>query len=40
MDDTTRSLLAYLPLIIVVLLLIRRTQRPRILHPVRIWLGH
>ena len=38
MDDSTRSWLPYLPIIIALVLLIRRTQRPRTLHPLRIWL--
>jgi hypothetical protein len=39
MDDSTRSLLPYLPIVIALLILVRRTQRPRTLHPIRIWLG-
>jgi hypothetical protein len=39
MDDSTRSLLPYLPIVIALLILIRRTRRPRTLHPIRIWLG-
>ena len=39
MDDSTRSLLPYLPIVIALLILVRRTRRPRTLHPIRIWLG-
>jgi hypothetical protein len=39
MDDSTRSLLPYLPIVIALLILVRRTRRPRTLRPIRIWLG-
>jgi hypothetical protein len=39
MQESLRTLLPYLPVIIAVLILIRRTQRPRIMRPARIWIG-
>lgn len=39
MQDPLRQLLPYLPLIIVVVILIRRTRRPRIIRPARLWIG-
>jgi hypothetical protein len=39
MQDPLRQLLPYLPLIIAVLILIRRTQRPRTIRPWRLWIG-
>lgn len=37
MQETLRQLLPYLPIVIAVLLVIRRTQRPRIIRPARLW---
>ncbi len=37
-NDPVHSLLPYLPLVIVVILMIRRTQRPRVIRPTRLWI--
>jgi uncharacterized membrane protein len=39
MQDPFRALLPYLPIVIAVLLLIRRTRRPRVLRPGRLWIA-
>lgn len=39
MQDPLRQLLPYLPIIIAVLIVIRRTQRPRVVRPARLWIG-
>jgi hypothetical protein len=39
MQDPFRALLPYLPLVIVILLLIRRTRRPRVIRPGRLWIA-
>jgi hypothetical protein len=39
MQDPLRALVPYLPLVIVIVLLIRRTQRPRLLRPGRLWVA-
>lgn len=39
MQDPFRALLPYLPLIIAIVLLIRRTRRPRVLRPARLWIA-
>lgn len=38
-QDPLHALLPYLPLLIVVIILFRRTQRPRTLKPGRLWVG-
>jgi hypothetical protein len=38
-QDPLHALLPYLPLLIVLVILFRRTQRPRILNPSRLWVG-
>jgi hypothetical protein len=38
-QDPLHALLPYLPLIIVMIVLFRRTQRPRTLKPGRLWIG-
>src|ERR1700761_7902050 len=37
--DPLHALLPYLPLVIVLIILFRRTQRPRTLTPSRLWIG-
>jgi hypothetical protein len=39
MNDPLHALLPYLPLLIVLIVLFRRTQRPRIIKPGRLWIG-
>jgi hypothetical protein len=39
MQDPLRELVPYLPLIVVIFILIRRTQRPRVLRPSRLWVA-
>jgi hypothetical protein len=36
--DPAHSLLPYLPLLIVVVIMFRRTRRPRIIRPERLWI--
>jgi hypothetical protein len=38
-QDPLHALLPYLPLLIVMILLFRRTQRPRVINPGRLWIG-
>jgi len=38
MTDPTHQLLPYLPLLIAVVLLIRRTQKPRVIRPAKLWI--
>src|SRR6185437_8483890 len=38
MQDPLRELMPYLPLVIAILILIRRTRRPRVLRPSRLWI--
>jgi hypothetical protein len=38
-DDSAHALLPYLPLLIVVIIMFRRTQRPRVIRPERLWVG-
>jgi hypothetical protein len=38
-NDSTHALLPYLPLVIVIVLMIRRTQRPRVIRPGRLWIA-
>jgi hypothetical protein len=38
-QDPLHALLPYLPLLIVMIILFRRTQRPRTLNPSRLWIG-
>jgi hypothetical protein len=38
-QDPLRALLPYLPLIIVLIILSRRTQRPRVIRPGLLWIG-
>ena len=38
-NDPLHSLLPYLPLLIVVIIMFRRTQRPRVIRPGRLWIG-
>jgi hypothetical protein len=37
-QDSLRQLLPYLPILVVVIIMIRRTQRPRIIRPARFWI--
>jgi hypothetical protein len=37
-DNSMHALLPYLPLLIVVIIMLRRTQRPRIIRPERLWI--
>lgn len=39
MHDSSQTWLPYLPLIIAIIILIRRTQRPRVIRPARLWIG-
>jgi hypothetical protein len=38
-QDTLHSLLPYLPFLIVAVMLIRRTRRPRVFRPARLWIA-
>jgi hypothetical protein len=37
-NDPLHALLPYLPLLIVIIMLFRRTQRPRVIRPARLWI--
>jgi hypothetical protein len=37
-QDPAHALLPYLPLLIVVVLMFRRTRRPRVIRPERLWI--
>lgn len=39
MQDPLHELMSYLPLIVVILILIRRTRSPRVLRPSRLWVA-
>ncbi len=38
MTDPTHQFLPYLPVLIAVVLLIRRTQKPRVIRPAKLWI--
>jgi Protein of unknown function (DUF1453) len=39
MQDPLRELMPYLPLLVVIVILFRRTRRPRVLRPNRLWIA-